>query len=109
MNTLIAISFIVYGLALIWLLIDGAKIRRELEAHSAELKLLRDSIIAYRSDFKALEERLNQRIAVTNKRQHEAAIESADRMRELGARCDSLQAQINVANRAAEHARGVRQ
>jgi hypothetical protein len=40
--------------------------------------------------------------ALKSKTEHEA------RIRELYERCNSLQAQINVANRAAEHARGVR-
>ena len=34
--------------------------------------------------------------------------EHEERIRELYERCNSLQAQINVANRAAEYARGVR-
>lgn len=40
--------------------------------------------------------------ALKSKSEHE------DRIRELYERCNSLQAQINVAHRAAEHARGVR-
>jgi hypothetical protein len=41
------------------------------------------------------------------------SVERVDKLRDkvdhLSERCNSLQAQINVANRAAEHARGVRQ
>lgn len=102
--TWIDIGFITCAVGFLGLLYEIARVRRELEKK------------AYRGDCAAVLRTeladLSKTVAEAHRRCSEALkskTEHEDRIRELYERCNSLQAQINVANRAAEAARGVRQ
>jgi len=103
----VGLSFIAYGIVLLWILNDGAKMRRE-------LRLLRTLVMGYRGEATGTRTELAD-LAKTAAEAHRRCTEALKsksehegRIRELYERCNSLQAQINVANRAAEHTRGVR-
>jgi hypothetical protein len=137
------VNYVDYALIVLCvvLFLLNARIKRvDPEYVQAEFKLMRDCIVAYRSDFKALREESLQQHTILNNRVTGVALDVATRcdgfqrglnethglrtatleqvkalrtehetrIRELYERCNSLQAQINVAHRAAEHARGVR-